>query len=52
MADPDPVGQREAWAAADQWRGLGKRVQVATPDDPTTDFNDLIRRLARDARNG
>ena len=51
-ADPDPVGQREAWAAADQWRGLGKRVQVATPDDPTTDFNDLIRRLARDARNG
>ena len=52
-ADPDPVGQREAWAAADQWRGLGRRVQVATPDDATTDFNDLLRRRsAREARNG
>ena len=52
-ADPDPVGQREAWAAADQWRGLGRRVQVATPDDATTDFNDLLmRRMARGARNG
>ena len=51
-ADPDPVGQREAWAAADRWRGLGLRVQVATPDDPTTDFNDvLLRRLAREACN-
>jgi putative DNA primase/helicase len=52
-ADPDPVGQREAWAAADRWRGLGRPVQVATPDDPTTDFNDVLRRrLAREARNG
>jgi phage/plasmid primase-like uncharacterized protein len=52
-ADPDLVGQIAAWAAADQWRGLGRRVQVATPDDPTTDFNDVLRRrLAREARNG
>jgi putative DNA primase/helicase len=51
-ADPDPVGQRQAWAAADRWRGLVRRVQVATPDDPTTDFNDvLLRRLAREACN-
>jgi putative DNA primase/helicase len=52
-ADPDPVGQREAWAAADRWRGLGRRVRIATPDDQTTDFNNLLmRRLAREARNG
>jgi putative DNA primase/helicase len=52
-ADPDPVGQREAWAAANRWRALGRRVRVATPDDPSTDFNDLLmRHLAREARNG
>lgn len=52
-ADADPVGQREAWAAADRWRGLGRRVQVATPDNHDEDFNDLLRRrLAREARNG
>lgn len=52
-ADPEPVGQREAWAAADRWRALGQRVRVATPDDPTADFNDLLmRRWAREARNG
>ncbi len=52
-ADPDPVGQREAWAAADRWRGLGHRVQVATPDNADDDFNDLMRRrMAREARNG
>jgi putative DNA primase/helicase len=52
-ADPDPVGQREAWAAADRWSSLVRRVRVATPDDPTGDFNDvLLRRLAREALNG
>lgn len=51
-ADPDDVGQHEAWAAADRWRGLGQRVQVATPDNSDEDFNDLLRRrLAREARN-
>jgi putative DNA primase/helicase len=52
-ADPDLVGQREAWTAADRRRGLGRRVQVATPDNTDEDFNDLLRRrLAREARNG
>jgi putative DNA primase/helicase len=52
-ADPEPTGQREAWTAASRWRALGRRVRVATPDDPTSDFNDLLtRRLAREAHNG
>jgi phage/plasmid primase-like uncharacterized protein len=52
-ADPDPVGQREAWAATERWHALGRNVRVAIPDDPTTDFNDLLRhRLAREANNG
>jgi phage/plasmid primase-like uncharacterized protein len=52
-ADPDPVGQREAWAAADAWQAAGRRVRVATPDAPGEDFNDLWRaRTAREATNG
>jgi putative DNA primase/helicase len=52
-ADPDPVGQREAWAAADAWRAAGRRVRVAVPDTTGQDFNDLLRaRTAREATNG
>lgn len=52
-ADPDPVGQREAWAAADAWQAAGRRVRVAVPDTPDQDFNDLWRaRTAREATNG
>lgn len=52
-ADPDEVGQREAWAAADRWRDLGRRVRVATPDTTRADFNDLWRaRTGREATNG
>lgn len=52
-ADPDPVGQREAWAAADAWRAVGRRVRVATPDTAGQDFNDLWHaRTAREAPNG
>jgi putative DNA primase/helicase len=52
-ADPDPVGQREAWAAADAWQAAGRRVRVATPDTPDHDFNDLWRaRMAREATDG
>jgi putative DNA primase/helicase len=46
-ADPDPTGQREAEAAARRWQAEGRAVQIATPDDPTGDFNHLLRRLAR-----
>ena len=45
-ADPDEVGQRAAWQAARRWRAEGRHVRVATPDDPDTDFNDLIARRA------
>jgi putative DNA primase/helicase len=52
-ADSDPVGQREAWAAADAWQAAGRRVRVATPDTSGQDFNDLWRaRMAREATNG
>jgi phage/plasmid primase-like uncharacterized protein len=52
-ADPDPVGQREAWAASDAWQAAGRRVRVAVPDTTGQDFNDLLRaRTAREATNG
>jgi putative DNA primase/helicase len=52
-ADPEPVGQREAWAAADRWRGLGRLVRIATPDGPIEDFNDLLmRQMAREVHHG
>jgi phage/plasmid primase-like uncharacterized protein len=52
-ADPDEVGQREAWAAAARWRDLGWRVRVATPDTSGQDFNDLWRaRTAGEIHHG
>lgn len=52
-ADPDEVGQREAWAAAARWRDLGRRVRVATPDNTGEDFNDLwCARIALGAHHG
>ncbi len=54
-ADPDEVGQRAAWQAARRWRAEGRHVRVATPDDPDTDFNDLIARrgvAAAEVRHG
>jgi phage/plasmid primase-like uncharacterized protein len=52
-ADADPVGQREAWAAADAWQAQGRRVRVATPDTIGQDFNDLWRaHMGREAHHG
>ncbi|MBR0682220.1 virulence-associated protein E [Roseomonas eburnea] len=52
-ADADEAGQREAWTAARIWQAQGRRVRVATPDNPGEDFNDLWRaRMAREAPNG
>ena len=51
-ADPDPVGQREAEAAARRWQAEGRVVRIATPDDPTADFNDMLRRRARAVAHG
>ncbi|MEO3474852.1 toprim domain-containing protein [Roseomonas sp. CAU 1739] len=52
-ADPDEVGQREAWAAAARWGDMGRHVRVATPNTTGQDFNDLWRaRMAREATRG
>lgn len=52
-ADPDEVGQREAWAAARLWRQQGRCVRVATPDIAGWDFNEVWRaRMAQGARHG
>ena len=41
--DHDAPGQRAAAAAALRWRGEGRMVQLATPDQPGQDFNDLVQ---------
>lgn len=46
-ADADPVGQREAQAAARRWRAEGRTVRIATPDSPNQDFNNLLQDRAR-----
>lgn len=52
-ADPDAVGQREAWAAAERWRAHGRSVRVATPDNAHFDFNDiLVSRQRQEVGNG
>ncbi len=41
-ADPDRTGReaaREAWI---RWRGEGREVRIAVPDQEGRDFNDLI----------
>lgn len=51
-ADPDAVGQREAWAAAERWQAVGRPVRIATPNDADTDFNNiLLRRLGNEVRH-
>ncbi len=42
-ADADPVGLGAAEAAAARWCAEGRRVRIAVPPDPKTDFNDLVR---------
>jgi phage/plasmid primase-like uncharacterized protein len=53
-ADNDPVGQREAERAARRWAAEGRRVRIATPDAPGTDFADLLlqRRRAPEVAHG
>jgi putative DNA primase/helicase len=41
-ADPDPVGQAAAYAAAQRWHGEGRSVRIAAPPSGS-DFNDLLR---------
>ena len=44
--DHDDVGLRHADAAALRWRGEGRVVQLAMPDLPGQDFNDLVQARA------
>lgn len=48
-ADPDPKGREAAAAAKARWLGEGRRVRIATPDQPGRDFNDLVQERARRA---
>jgi len=42
-ADNDAPGRRAAKDAAARWRAEGRTVQVAMPDKPGQDFNDVLR---------
>ena len=47
------TGQDAAAHAARRWRAHGIAVEVATPDKPGTDFNDVLAaRLAMEADHG
>jgi putative DNA primase/helicase len=44
LADNDAsgAGERSAYAAADRWLAEGRRVRIAMPPEPDTDFNDVL----------
>ena len=42
-ADADPAGERAARSAALRWQREGRTVEIARPDKPGCDFNDLLR---------
>jgi putative DNA primase/helicase len=41
--DKNGVGQTAARRAAEKWIAGGRRVEIALPKEPDTDFNDLLR---------
>jgi putative DNA primase/helicase len=53
--DANGRGQRAAYAAARRWLAEGRRVRIALPPEPGTDFNDVLlgcaRSSAAEARN-
>ena len=40
--DVNGSGERAARAAADRWLAEGRRVRLALPPEPGSDFNDLL----------
>jgi putative DNA primase/helicase len=40
--DGNGVGQRAGYDAAERWLAEGRRVRVAIPPEPDTDFNDVL----------
>jgi hypothetical protein len=45
LADHDEsgAGERASRLAADRWLAEGRRVRIAIPPEPRTDFNDVLR---------
>ena len=41
--DANGAGERAAHTAAQRWLAEGRRVRIAMPPDPGTDFNDVLR---------
>ena len=42
-ADADEPGRKAANAALHRWTAEGRRVRIATPNKPGSDFNDILR---------
>jgi putative DNA primase/helicase len=40
--DPNGAGERTARTAAGRWLAEGRRVRIAMPPEPGTDFNDVL----------
>jgi putative DNA primase/helicase len=40
--DENGAGERAARLAADRWLAEGRRVRIAMPPQPGTDFNDVM----------
>lgn len=52
-ADPDGPGREAARRAARRWHEQGRKVTIATPDQPGKDFSDiLMAKLAAEVRHG
>jgi hypothetical protein len=49
LADHDRsgAGERAAWIAAGRWLAEGRRVRIAMPPEPDTDFADLLKGCGR-----
>ena len=45
LADHDVsgAGKRAAWSGAARWLAEGRRVRIAMPPKPRTDFNDVLK---------
>jgi putative DNA primase/helicase len=45
--DRNGAGERAAWMAAERWLAEGRRVRIAMPPKPDTDFADLLKGCGR-----
>jgi putative DNA primase/helicase len=49
--DANGVGERAAHDAAERWLAENRRVRIATPPEPDTDFNDLLNADGNEVRH-